>query len=48
MPLCGRDQDFAVFLQSLFIDGDLDGVSSESIESVDQNDIPFFGSIAVG
>ena len=43
---CGNE-DFSVLLQTLLVDGDLDGISPKSVKSIDEYDLPFLWSVAV-
>ena len=43
---CGNE-DFSVLLQPLLVDCDLNGISSESVERIDEHDLPFLRGIAV-
>ena len=43
---CG-DKNFPVLLKPLFVNGDFNGISSEPVEGIDENDLPFLRGIAV-
>ena len=47
-PLRCRDEHFPVLVQPLFVDGNLHGISSEPVEGIDENDLPFLRTVAVG
>ena len=34
-------------MQPLFVDGDLNGISAESVEGIDEDDLPFLRAVAV-
>lgn len=42
-----RDKNFPVLLKPLFVNGDFNGISSEPVEGIDENDLPFLRGIAV-